>query len=71
MTLKKMPFEKTVGKGENTARPTIFSTFPKTDLTCKIIYFVVCKYFQFWPVQNFSHLVELRQLSVEHGSNGY
>ena len=54
MTLKKKPFENIVGKEENASLSTMFSTLPKTNINFfNHIYFVVCKCFQFWPVQNF------------------
>ena len=58
-TLKQMAFENIVEKGENAGNqhlllfPQCFLPFPRQISIFSHIYFVVCKCFQFGPVQNF------------------
>ena len=59
MTLKKKPFENIVGKEKNAGDhyflpfPNCFLAIPKIISVFKLIYFVICKSFQFRTVQNF------------------
>ena len=61
-TLKKMPFESIMGKGENadnqhfSSFPRMFSALPKTNFSFLSHYFVICKCFQFGLVSIFVEL---------------
>ena len=71
-TLRKRPFENIVGKEEN-AGNQYFLLFPRCFLPFLTkfqfftnIYFVICKFFQFWPVCNFVIWSRVKQAMVKN-----